>query len=125
MSTPGPARLQTLDEIHQLVRAAVAQRRPIAVVYEGARRLLCPHVLGFNQAGQHRVFCYQYGGESKSGLRPKGGVGSWRCLALDKLRCVELLDGRWQTEPHARQRCVEKIELDAEAHPDRDPQNGQ
>jgi hypothetical protein len=122
---PVSAPTQSLEEMHRLVRAAVVHRRPIAAVYEGARRLFCPHVLGHNQAGQYRVFCYQYGGESKSGLRPKGGVGSWRCIALEKLGSVELLDGPWQTEPHARQRCVEHIEVDAEDQPDGDPQNGQ
>lgn len=57
-------------------------------------------------------------------MQPKSGVGSWRCLALEKFSSVELMDGPWQTEPHARQRCVENIEVDAEDHPDRDPQNG-
>ncbi len=124
MGVPASARLQSPEEIQRLVRAAVVYRRPIAAVYDGARRLLCPHVLGHNQAGQRRVFCYQCGGESKSGLQPKSGVGSWRCLALEKFSSVELLDGPWQTEPHARQRCVENIEVEAEDHPDRDPQNG-
>jgi len=125
MSAPASATVQPREEIHRLVCAAVVHRRPIAAVYDGARRLLRPHVVGHARAGQYRVFCYQYGGESKSGLQPKGGVGSWRCLALEKLSSVELLDGPWQTEPHAHQHCVEYIEVavDAEDHPD--PQNGQ
>ncbi len=104
---------------------AVRHRRPISAVYEGARRLLCPHVLGYNEPGEYRVFCYQYAGESKSGPQPKDGVGIWRCLSLKKLASVEWLDGPWRTEPHAPQRCVENIEVDAEDHADRGPQNGQ
>ena len=119
------AKVQSLEEIYNLLRTAVIQQRPIAAVHDGGRRLVCPHVLGRNKADQYRAFCYQYGGESKSGLQPKGGAGSWRCIALEKLSSVELLDGPWQTEPHGSQRCVAKIDVDAEDHPDREPQRGQ
>ena len=105
--------------------AAVVHHRPIAARYDGPRRLLCPHVLGYNQPGQWRVFCYQYGGEIKSGPLPIGGEGIWRCLSLEETSGVELLDSLWQTEPHARQRCVEHIEVDAEDYPGGDPQYGQ
>jgi hypothetical protein len=75
--------------------------------------------------GEFRVFCYQYGGETKSGPVPKRGVGIWRCLSLKKLLSVELLDSSWQTEPHAPQPCVEHVEVDADDYPGGDPQNGQ
>ena len=86
---------------------------------------MCPDVLGYNQPGQWRVFCYQCGGKSRSGPRPNGRGGNGRCLSLKKLSSVESLDGPWQTGPHARQRCVENIEAGAEDHADHDPQNGQ
>jgi len=82
-------------------------------------------VLGYNQPGEFKVFCYQYGGETKSGPLPAGGEGVWRCLSLKKLFSVELLDSPWQTEPHAPQRCVEHVEVDADDYPGGDPQNGQ
>jgi hypothetical protein len=44
---------------------------------------------------------------------------------LKELSNVELLDVPWQSEPHARQCCVEDIEIDAEDYPGDDPQNGQ
>ena len=116
---------QSPEEIHRLVSAAAVQHRPIAALYDGARRLLCPHVLGYNQPGERRVFCYQYGGETKSGPLPSSGEGIWRCLALRKLSMVEVLVGPWRTEPHAPQRCIEHIELDADDYPGGDPQNGQ
>jgi hypothetical protein len=56
---------------------------------------------------------------------PSGDEGIWRCLSLIKLSSVELLDSPWRTEPHAPQRCVENIEVDAENYPGGDPQNGQ
>src|SRR6266496_3802173 len=125
MSVPRSATVQSLEEIHRLICAAVVQRRPIAAVYDDARRLFCPHVVGYNGPCQYRVFCYQYGGESTSGLHANSGVGWWRCIDLAKLRSVELLYGPWQTEPHARQRCVKHVEVDADDYPDGDPQHGQ
>ena len=122
--SPSPAG-QSPQEIHRLVSGAALQHQPIAALYDGTRRLLCPHVLGYNQPGERRVFCYQYGGETKSGALPTSGAGIWRCLALEKLSNVEVLDAPWRTEPHAPQRCVEHIELDADNYPGGDPQNGQ
>jgi hypothetical protein len=97
----------------------------MAAWYDGTPRLLCAHVLGYNQPGEFRVFCYQYGGETKSGPLPTGGEGIWRCLSLRKVSRVELLDSPWRTGPHASQRCVEHIEVDADDYPGGDPQNGQ
>jgi hypothetical protein len=56
MGTFSSAFGQSAEEIHRLVSAAVVQHRPIAALYDGARRLLCPHVLGYNQPGERRVF---------------------------------------------------------------------
>jgi hypothetical protein len=41
-------------------------------MYKDLPRLFCPHRLGRNRAGELRVLCYQYGGESESGLEPMG-----------------------------------------------------
>jgi hypothetical protein len=125
MGAPTSGGGQTPEEIHRLVAVAAVQHRPIAARYDGTCRFLCPHVVGYNQPGEWRVFCYQYGGETKSGPLPSGDEGIWRCLSLIKLSSVDLLDSRWRTEPHARQRCVENIEVDADDYPGGDPQNGQ
>lgn len=117
--------IQSLEEIHRLIHTAVVHQRPIAAIYDDVPRLFCPHVLGYNEPNQYRAFCYQYGGESKSAPQVQAGVGMWRCIALEKLRSVELLTGPWRTEPHARQRCVKHVEVETEDHPDREPQNGQ
>ena len=125
MSVPASAREQSTDEIYRLVCAAAVQHRPITALYDGTRRFLCPHVLGYNRPGDWRVFCYQYGGETKGGPLPVSDEGVWRCLALRKLSSVESVAGPWRTEPHAPQRCVEHIEVDADDYPGGDPQNGQ
>ena len=125
MGAPGSAAEQSPEEIHRLVAAAAVRHRPVAARYEGTRRLLCPHVVGYNQPGEWRVFCYQYGGETKSGPLASGDEGIWRCLSLIKLSGVELIEGPWRTERHAAQRCVENIEIDADDYAGGDPQNGQ
>jgi hypothetical protein len=113
MAAPHEEKTGPYTEVRRLLLLAVKQRRPVAALYDGLSRLLCPHVLGWNKAGEARVFCYQYGGDSKAGLLPGPGGGSWRCIAVGKLSRVELLQDPWRTEPHAPQRCVERIEADA------------
>jgi len=70
------------------------------------------------------VLCYQYGGESQSGLQPVGASANWRCIAVDELSQVEVLDEAWRTAPnHSRpQTCVAEVDVDADDQPDRDPQ---
>jgi len=65
MGASGSAAEQSPEEVHRLVAAAAIQHQPIVARYDGTRRLLCPHVVGYNQPGEWRVFCYQYGGETK------------------------------------------------------------
>jgi hypothetical protein len=121
------AKVQTVEEIYRLVWAAVTSRHPIAASYHGLPRLFCPHRLGRNKEGELRVLCYQYGGESESGLEPAGSPANWRCIVLEKLRRVKLLDDGWHTAPnHSRPAsCVVKPDVDAEDYyPERDPQKG-
>jgi hypothetical protein len=121
--TPQLAGAQAVSEIYVLLRLAAARRQPVAAVYDGLPRLLCPHVLG-RKSGRLHVFCYQFGGSSNSGLPVfPDRVGDWRCLAVEKLSQVELRADAWQTEPRSpRQTCVDEIDFDADAQPEEDPQ---
>src|SRR5215475_11575584 len=121
-----PAQFQTVEEIYRLVWTAVRHRQPIEATYQRRPRLFCPHRLGRNAEGQLRVVCYQYGGESQSGLQPVGSPANWRCVALEKLSQVRLVEGAWSTAPnHSRPgSCVAEADIDAEDHPERDPQKG-
>jgi hypothetical protein len=105
----------------------VANKQPIEAVYRGRSGLFCPHRLGRNSEGQFRVLCYQYGGDSQSGLQPVGSPANWRCIVLEKLSRVRLLEDRWHTAPsHSRPApCVIDADIDAEDQPERDPQKGQ
>ena len=110
------AKIQTVEDIYRLVRTAVISKHPIRAIYHGRDRRFCPHRLGRNHEGQIRVLCYQYAGESNSGLQAVGSPANWRCLALEKLNKVELLEEAWQTAPnHSRpQTCVTEVDVDAE-----------
>src|ERR671919_119727 len=121
------AKIQTVEDICRLVWSAVASRRPIEASYHKRHRLFCPHRLGRNREGELRALCYQYGGESESGLEPAGSPANWRCVAVEKLSRVKLLDDAWGTAPnHSRPAsCVVEADIDAEGHPGGDPQNGQ
>ena len=121
--TPHPAEAQAASEIYELLRLAAARRQPVAAIYDGLLRLLCPHVLG-RKSGRLHVFCYQFGGSSHSGLpMVPDGVGDWRCLAVEKLSQVEFRAGAWHTEPRSpRQACIDEIDFDTDAQPEEDPQ---
>ena len=88
------AKIQTVEEIYRLVWAAVANRRPIAASYHGLPRLFCPHRLGRNKEGELRVLCYQYGGESESGLRAGGFAGQLALRCAGEAQKSEVA-GRW------------------------------
>jgi hypothetical protein len=124
--TPQSVRVQTESEIYALLHCAAARRQPVAAIYDGLLRLLCPHVLG-RKAGRLHTLVYQFGGESTSGL-PRGpeSVGGWRCLAVDKLSRVELRAEAWHSEPHSpRQTCVDEVDFDADVQRADAPQYGQ
>jgi hypothetical protein len=110
------AKIQTVEDIYRLVRTAVVGKRPIRATYHGRDRCFCPHRLGRNHQGQVRVLCYQYAGESESGLQADGSPVNWRCIALEKVSKVELQEGAWRTAPnHSRpQTCVAEVDIDAE-----------
>src|SRR4051794_26552956 len=110
------AKFEAVSETYKLLRLAAACRQPVAAVYDGLPRLLCPHVLG-RKAGRLHAFVYQFGGSSHSGLPMNAErVGVWRCLAVEKLSQVELRANPWHTELRSpRQTCIDEIDFDADA----------
>ena len=120
------AKIQTIEDMYWLIWTAIEKRQPIKAVYKDLPRLFCPHRLGRNRLGQPRVLCYQYGGESETGLGPIGSSDNWRCVVFEKLRRVELVKGSWKTAPnHSRPAtCIVDADIDAEDQPEREPQKG-
>ncbi len=121
--SPQPATGRRVNETYELLRRAAARRQPVAAMYDGQPRLLCPHVLG-RKAGRLHVLFYQFGGSSNSGLpvTPEG-AGDWRCLAVEKLSQVELSAEAWHTQQRSRrQTCIDGVDFDVDAQPEEDPQ---
>ena len=117
--TPQAAASQTDNEVYELLRLAILRRQPLAAVYDGQQRLLCPNVLG-RKAGRLRVFCFQFGGTSNS---KAGEVAGWRCLAVDKLRQVQWSEEPWRTGPKSgQQTCVDTVEFDIDTQEGSVPQ---
>ena len=83
---------QFLEEVNRRLRLSIRRRQPITAIYDGCMRQLCPHRLGWNKDEERRVLCYQYGGDSVSGLGEPGAQSNWRCLVVEKLSDVELAD---------------------------------
>jgi len=110
------AKIQKVEDIYCLVRTAVVSKHSIRATYHVRDRWFCPHRLGRNSEGQVRVLCYQYAGESSTGLQADGSPANWRCIALEKLGRVQLLEGAWHSAPnHSRpQTCVVEVDVDAE-----------
>ena len=121
------SKIQTVEDMYRLIWTAVASKQPISAVYKDRFRLFCPHRLGRNREGKRRVLCYQYGGDSETGLARTGSPENWRCVVFEKLRRVELLSGSWHTAPnHSRPAaCIVEADIDADDQPDRNPQKGQ
>jgi len=120
------ARIQTIEEIYRLVWTAVENRWTIEALYHGRRRLFCPHRLGRNREGRLRVLFYQYEGDSESGLQREGSPADWRCIELEKLSRVRLVERGWHTaDNHSRPgTCVVDADIDAEDQRQRAPQKG-
>jgi hypothetical protein len=121
--TPQPAAGQGVKETYELLLRAAARRQPVAAMYDGQPRLLCPHVLG-RKSGRLHVLFYQFGGSSNSGLpMAPEGVGDWRCLAVEKLSQVELSTETWHTQQRSRrQTCIDEVDFDVDSQLEEDPQ---
>jgi len=66
------------------------------------------------------------GGKGRSGLDHPWFACKRALYSLDKLSRVKLVEGAWHTAPpHSRPAfCVAEANMDAEDHPERDPQKG-
>jgi len=99
-----------MSAIFDLVRECIERRRVIAATYQGHRRLLCPHAVGYTN-GEERAIFYQTGGSSASRLGHAGSSANWRCIPLNGLSDVAVTDGQWGIgkEHRQRQSCVQQV----------------
>ena len=101
-----------MNETYLKVRQAVLEKKQVYATYRGFKRELCPHVLGTKGNSTQGLF-YQFGGGSSTGLEPDGSGANWRCMLIDELTDVSVVDGEWHTAAnHSRpQTCVDEIDV--------------
>jgi hypothetical protein len=73
-------------DVDKALRAAIATLRLVNFSYQGRPRKAEPHDYGINK-GKVRLFCYQVGGESRSGKLP-----NWRLLEVPDISGLEITD---------------------------------
>jgi hypothetical protein len=98
------------SESFELICRAILQRKQMICRYDGYRREVCPHIVGYS-AGRERVQVYQFGGDTSDGpIRPGG---DYKCFEISKMEQSVLRDGPWHgDEKHKqRQQCVKEIYL--------------
>jgi hypothetical protein len=98
-----------------LVEDAIRNRHPIQAMYHGLERWMCPHVLGYKGDELHCLF-YQFDGDSERGLSYDGSPSNWRCMPVDDLQEVDVLDGDWHTASSYSaytQHCIDDVILEA------------
>src|ERR1017187_669383 len=79
--TPQPAEEQAVSEIYELLRLAAGRRQPVAAIYAGLLRLLCPHVLGRKSGRLPHVLLSVW---RKQSQRSGDGIGRNGLLALPR-----------------------------------------
>lgn len=97
---------------YDIIRQAVLDQQPIAAVYKGLRRELCPHAVGLKD-GAEKAMCYQSGGHSSQGLSADPAQ-NWRCLFVAELSDVEPIDTAWATGGnHSRPNtCIDQVDVE-------------
>jgi hypothetical protein len=95
---------------YTLFRRAILDRKLIVCRYQGKRREVAPHTLGFKNRIE-KVLVFQFGGETNSALPPGG---QWRCFALNEVDDARTMDGPWRTgEAHSiTQVCIDIVDVD-------------
>jgi hypothetical protein len=121
------ARIQTVEDLYQLVWTAVASKRPIEARYQGHPRYFVRTDWGGIGKGKCECCAISTAGKARADFSRRGSPANWRCLALEKLSCVRLLEDVWRTAPnHSRPAsCLINADIDAEDQAEREPQKGQ
>jgi hypothetical protein len=120
------AQIQTVEEIYDLVwSAGQTGSRSKPRIKAGAD---CSARISWAGIGPDNFAYSVTNTAAKAGVafRPEGSPSNWRCVELEKLSRVKLLQDTWRTGPnHLRPAsCVAEADIDAEDHPEREPQKG-
>ncbi len=75
----------------EIIKKAMDERRSISVYYGRYFRKLSPYELG-TKIGIYQCLFYQYGGKSSKSIINGKSRSNWRCLKLNKLDQIQILD---------------------------------
>lgn len=94
---------------YRLFAEAMAALRPIACIYHGHMRAICPAILGHSD-GVEMALTWQFAGYGSSGMVR----GQWKCLTLSEVKEATIIDGPWRSgSRHLQaQTCVKDVDLD-------------
>ena len=94
---------------YRLFEQAMRDKKPIACMYDGYPRAICPIILGHSD-GAEKALAYQFDGSSSDGPVH----GDWKCFYLSKVRNAEIVDGPWRSgnSHKTSQTCVKDVDLD-------------
>jgi hypothetical protein len=101
-----------MPTVQDILVTAIRKKFVVTAMYQGYRRIMCPHVIGYKK-GTLNALLFQFAGGSRSGLPPQG---QWRCVHVDELSDISAAPDEWHTGPdHARpQNCVDDIIAEVE-----------
>ena len=87
------AKIQTVEDVPGWFGLRWPNKQPLQGDLQGAPSAVLHTVGAQSDRPALRVLCYQYGGESESGLQPIGVPGKLALHRVEELRAVELLEG--------------------------------
>lgn len=100
---------------YDVVRAAIAAKKPVRATYGGYVREMCPHAIGLGRDGHEQALFYQFGGGSRQGdAATLPEEERWRCLFIDKISDLEVIEGDWVTcDNHSHPNtCIKQLDLE-------------
>jgi hypothetical protein len=103
------------DDLNQLIRASISERRRVRFWYGGKERIGEPHDYGI-QNGKTRLLVYQIGGQSSSGKLP-----AWRLVDVSGISKLEILDKTFagnRTAPSGRHQQWDELFIRVGAKPE-------
>ena len=98
---------------YEVIKQAIIDKSSISATYQGYHREMSPHVIG-TKNGRKQALFYQFGGESSSGAIIPNAKSNWRCMPINELSDVKLIDKGWHTvNSHSTaQSCVDTIDVE-------------
>jgi len=81
---------------YETIKLAIENKHQVHAKYQGHLRLMCPHCLGTKKGVDQALF-YQFGGTSSQGAIIAGHPKNWRCIPIETIEIVGIVDDKWHT----------------------------